>query len=47
MTEYKGALIFQSYIEHCWTAVFGYGDYVQTKTEAAARRAVDLRRGEQ
>lgn len=44
MITYRGAAIYQSYIEHCWAAVFGYGDYVQTKTEAAARRAVDLRR---
>lgn len=44
MIEYKGALIFQSYIEHQWTAVFGYGDYVQTKTMEAAKKAVDVRR---
>ena len=45
MITYRDAIIFKSF--NCWTAVFGYGDYVQTKTEAAARRAVDLRRGEQ
>ena len=45
MIEYRDAIIFKSF--NTWLAVFGYGDYVETKTEAAARRAVDLRRGEQ
>ena len=44
MITYRGAAIYQSYIEHCWTAVFGYGDYVQSHSFVQAVRSVDLRR---
>lgn len=43
MQTYRGAVIFRSYIERQWYAVFGYGDHVTTRTRKAARAAVDKR----
>jgi hypothetical protein len=43
MEEYHGAVIFRSYVQRQWFAVFGYGDHVTAKTRKAARAAVDAR----
>jgi len=44
MEEYRGAIIFKSYVQKRWFAVFGYGDHVTAPTRKAAMAAVDARR---
>lgn len=43
MKNYRGAIIFKSYVERQWFAVFGYGDHVTARTRKAAMAAVDAR----